>query len=454
MFGTPTPPEAKGGRYLFVEVPKGFTQFGYPEFDEHGNRNYFEVVGNLPGRQDAGRIWGECYDEFLLTELKDKYIGIGFAQSIVDRRVYYMVRGDEYILTGIYVDDNLFIHSGGALWDEFEKAWCDRFDEAPNSTHNDESIDEFCGLLMEDLAGGSTAVSAPRVMQILADALAKHPKPTIDCSTPLAGTALRMLPEAPTPKNPLMVTEFTEAAQRLTGIAGWLCGAYRFDAYLGFLAVAQQVSINLTQRVWDAILRWCHYLVDSRDVRLYFHPIDPNTPFAAGADSSCLNGPVPGSSYGGYCIGFPDRGAFQFQCFVPGKLADSSAAAEAIVACHCVKAIVAAHMLAEELGLKQRKPTPLAMDASAVIDGAKMERVSRASRWLAARQAILREMITNHITRLVKVGLDTHIPDIYTKPVTDAQRLRFLRSGLLGRLDWARREIERDEEDCESEDED
>ena len=39
----------------------------------------------------------------------------------------------------------------------------------------------------------------------------------------------------------------------------------------------------------------------------YLHPLGPHTPFAAGADSSCLNGPVPGSSYGGYCIGFGQR---------------------------------------------------------------------------------------------------------------------------------------------------
>ena len=268
-------------------------------------------------------------------------------------------------------------------------------------------------------------------MQTLADALAAFPRPKGDCITPLAGAALRDLPEAPTTTNPLKLPEYVEHAQRLTGIAGWLCGAYRFDGYLAFLAVAQQVSNNLTQRVWDAVLRWCHYLVDTRDVCLYFHPLDPHTPFAAGADSSCLNGPVPGSSYGGFCIGFPGSGAFQFQCFVPGKLADSSAGAEAIVACHCVKAIVAARMLAEELGLKQLEPTPLAMDASAVIDGAKMERVSRASRWLAARQAILREMIAAHLTRLVKVDTEAHTADISTKPLTDPVRFSMLRAGLL-----------------------
>ena len=72
------------------------------------------------------------------------------------------------------------------------------------------------------------------------------------------------------------------------------------------------------------------------------------------------------------------------------------------------------------------------MGASAVIDGAEMERVSRASRWLAARQAILREMIAAHLTRLVKVDTVVHTSDIFTKPVTDPVRFRLLRAGLLG----------------------
>ena len=440
LFGKPTPPEADGGRFLFVKVPPGFDKINkaWAEKDADGRQNYFEVVGNMPGRQDAGRVWGECYDHFLMTELKEKYIGLGFTQSIVDRRIYYMVRGDEYILTGIYVDDNLFIHSGGTLWDEFEKAWRERFDEPPDSTHNAESIDEFCGLLMEDLGGGSTALSAPRVMQTLADAVKDFACPTDPCTTPLAGTALRKLPEPPTPGNPLMETvttthaEFIAHAQRLTGIAGWLCGAYRFDAYLAFVVAAQHVTTNLTQRVWDAILRWCHYLVNTRHIRLYYHPAPPGTPFVAAADSSCLNGPTPGSSYGGFSIGFPNSGAVLIRCLVPSKLADSSAGSEAILACVCVKAIVAMRMMTEELGFTQTAPTPMEMDAQAVIDGSTMERVSRASRWLAARQAIFRQMIQDGIMHLVKVPTEGHRPDILTKPITDPARFELLRNGLLG----------------------
>ena len=47
------------------------------------------------------------------------------------------------------------------------------------------------------------------------------------------------------------------------------------------------------------------------------------------------------------------------------------------MACQCVKAIVAMRMLTEELGLKQHAPTPMSLDAKAVIDGTTMDRVLR-----------------------------------------------------------------------------
>jgi len=429
FFGKPSPPEAPGGRALFVRVPNGFSALGDAEADDQGRPMYFEVVGNLPGRQDAGRIWGECYDKFLQEELQ-KLIGVGFTPSVVDPRVYYMVRGDEYIFTAIYVDDNLFVHSGGALWREFEAAWGKRFNEPVNAA---QSIGEFCGLLIEDQPGGSIAISAPHVLQSLETALEDYPLPAnMACSTPLAGTALRALGSPPTTSNPLMAPEFTLRAQSLTGIAGWICGTYRFEAYLAFVTLAQHVSTNLTEAVWRALLRWCHYLVNTKDIKLYYHKIDPSTPIAAAADSSCLNGPEPGSSYGGYSIGFPGSGAVQIGCLVPSKLSDSSAGSEAILACHCVKAIAGIRMLLDQLALKQSEPTPMAMDAKAVIDGTKMNRVTKATRWLAARKAILKQMIEDHVLRLVKAPTDTHEPDLFTKPVAEMERFCLLRDKILG----------------------
>ena len=61
-----------------------------------------------------------------------------------------------------------------------------------------------------------------------------------------------------------------------------------------------------------------------------------------------------------------------------------------------------------------------------------MGRVSQPSRWLAARQAIFRQIIESGIMLLVKVPTDGHRPDILTKPVTELARFELLRDGLLG----------------------
>jgi hypothetical protein len=54
-------------------------------------------------------------------------------------------------------------------------------------------------------------------------------------------------------------------------------------------------------------------------------------------------------------------------------------------------------MLLEQLDLKQYTCTPMAMDAQVVVDGTKMNIVTKATRWLAARKAILKQMTEDHV---------------------------------------------------------
>ena len=53
-------------------------------FDEHQRREsvVLQVVGNVPGLQNAGVMKAEEFTAFLLR--------FGFAQSIVDRRLFYL----------------------------------------------------------------------------------------------------------------------------------------------------------------------------------------------------------------------------------------------------------------------------------------------------------------------------------------------------------------------------
>ena len=58
--------------------------------------------------------------------------------------------------------------------------------------------------------------------------------------------------------------------------------------------------------------------------------------------------------------------------------------------------------------------------------------MDKPSRWLAARQAIFRQMIEDGIMLLVKVPTDGHRPGILTKPATELARFELFRDGLLG----------------------
>ena len=99
--GTKVLPGEPGGRSIWAPVPEGWDVFGYYARAADGSRNWFEVMGNVPGLRDAGRVWAADNDDFLLGE--------GFVQSVVDRRVFIKqlssTPGEKLFVVGVYVDD-------------------------------------------------------------------------------------------------------------------------------------------------------------------------------------------------------------------------------------------------------------------------------------------------------------------------------------------------------------
>ena len=237
LFGTPPHPSEPGGRALFARMPGGLAELlGVLELDENGELYIIAVDGNVPGRREAGRTWSRCYADFMEEQ--------GFTASTTERRLYYKFRGSEFIICAVYVDGNLFMHSEGAMWDEFEAAWCERFDEHGDPTAMN---DEFCGLYIEDLPGGWVALSAPKVLHHLKDELAKHPVPArLKFNTPVGSNGLKEMAEPVSDTNPLLDAAQTEAARALIGTAGWLCNAVRLDGLLGYVNVSQYVGHKLT----------------------------------------------------------------------------------------------------------------------------------------------------------------------------------------------------------------
>ena len=136
----------------------------------------------------------------------------------------------------------------------------------------------------------------------------------------------------------------------------------------------------------------------------------------------------------GYSLWFHDSGVLIAECFSPRKLADSSAGSELIIASWAGKGIIAFRMLHKEIfGVSgdALEPTPLELDASAVVEGAGMERVSRKSRFNAACLAMLRQLVQDRTLCLTKTGTNDIRSVIFSKVVYPVEKFRELASLVL-----------------------
>jgi hypothetical protein len=123
---------------------------------------------------------------------------------------------------------------------------------------------------------------------------------------------------------------------------------------------------------------------------------------------------------GGFSLFFPGSGSFMCECRSPKHLADSSAAAELNMASWAGKAIIPMRMLQAELRLGPTGPTVVEIDASALLDGISMDKVSRKQRFQAARLAMIRQWKADGVITLKKEQSKFMRADILSKAMAPA----------------------------------
>ena len=149
------------------------------------------------------------------------------------------------------------------------------------------------------------------------------------------------------------------------------------------------------------------------------------------ADSSAMNGGA-GRSWGGFGFGLRGSGLTTYRCLSPRMMADSSGGSELIVATLLLKEIIGERIIAAELaGFPLVRGTELFMDATAVLSGVEMDRVSQESRYLATRLAMMRQAAADGVIILRKIATSDNPADIFTKPLVGAA-LRHVRDLALG----------------------
>ena len=399
------PPDmAHGGRRLYVRIPPWLAALfpAYPLRGRSGSTNFLLVTGNMPGRCDAGRIWQRRFDEFL--------VGYGLTQLYVDRRVWTGHSERGALIVHDHVDDSRITSTTTPARVHFHAAWALAFGETIVAR---ELSEDFTGLRHTVVGPYTTTISCGGVIRRLRVLLTDHPLVGSESSRwPLAAMAPRVLLEGPTALRPL-VPHLVSVAAPILGTVGFVVSVARPDAYFAYCLLSRYASASrLTEYCFRCIVRLGHYLVGTGDLHLHLttpsvdhHPDCPSTLdlFDCFVDSSHGNG-ADGSSHGGFVLasraspGGTDAaslgggGALAWRSVAPLAGDDSSAAAELRLATLAYKYVLAARFLQTELnvGIAPLRPTPLYLDAQAVLDGTSCERLVKSSRWLAMRYAMLR----------------------------------------------------------------
>jgi hypothetical protein len=312
-------PDEEGGRSLWAPVPAGWDEFGYKQYANDGSRNWFEITGNVPGLRDAGRVWAADCDAFLLGE--------GFTQSIVDRRVFVKqltaIGGECLFIVAVYVDDYWTYCEDDTAWFDFEAKWTSRYTASSTVV---EAWSDFCGTTFTDIDGGSLSLGCGKLISAMATLLGDNLSGFI-YDTPMASDALTRIRE-PVDAVTNQLMPHVPAARAILGLGLFITRGVRTDALFPAIALSPYIVNHLTLYVWNALLRWASYLVQTKDITLILNPPLKPSDFAACSDSSLINGPVTSvsmpdiaaASYGGFALFFPGSGAFSVECLSPRRL--------------------------------------------------------------------------------------------------------------------------------------
>ena len=206
----------------------------------------------------------------------------------------------------------------------------------------------------------------------------------------------------------LLPPERVKTAQEIAGLAGWIATCARPDGYFAFVALSQFLATQLTPTVWNALLRWAWYLVNTEDLRLVYR--EGTGDWVMYVDSSLFNN-EHGGSFGGFAALFPHSGAFAWKSFVPRKIGTSSGAAETTMAAFAVQYAVGLRMMDRELKQGSRRATVVYSDNLATLKGTAMDNVPSQQKYVCARRAVRRQALADDVVDLQYVpGVDRREP--------------------------------------------
>jgi hypothetical protein len=407
--------------------------YGFPQFDAvTGKRNFIHLLGNVPGLCDAAVSWQLRLHGFYRDSMK-------MTQAAYDPQLFTLDDAGDQLALWTHVDDTRFFATAQRLRRHFLLKWATEFDEELEPGALDEHVipsslcEDFTGLRFHRVNETTIEITCIGAIKALEQLLQDHPLPAgMHASCPLSPESLTALSSEELETALAADDPILHVARRLGGVSAFVVTTVRADSYTGFSIIARNLNPQrLTTTTWRELLRLCHYLVATIDMPLTLRKSSGQ--LIGYVDSSLCN--LRGSrSLGGHVLLEPGSGAILWRCAPSPKTFDASGAAELFQASRAAKDVVGMRLLYRELGAAQATPTPIRTDAKVLIDGARCQKVSQESKWVATRYAKVREAQEDGSLALVQWLSAENAADLFTKPLTGEAfaRHRALVLGLRG----------------------
>jgi Reverse transcriptase (RNA-dependent DNA polymerase) len=162
-------PQAPVDRQMFMEIPKGFEPNG-----KSGDEYVLEILRNIYGQKQAGRVWNQY--------LVQKLLSIGFVQSKYDECVFY--RGKAMYL--LYTDDSIL---AGPDRKELERI-TQEMQQCGLKITVEGDIEDFLGVNIQKRPDGSFELTQKRLIASILEDLGLNRDNATTKDTPMASTKL------------------------------------------------------------------------------------------------------------------------------------------------------------------------------------------------------------------------------------------------------------------------
>ena len=391
---------------IFLRKPDGLSQLNCSPLMPDGSEPYaFIAKSSIYGLQKACKIYLKSYFKFLSR--------FGLKPSAVDPCLWYKVIDENnWILIGVYSDDNLIV-SKGSIRDDFQKFFDSEYSESPDSGEVKPGIIEFLGMMIQKRVLAHNIVeieiSSPKIMTKLRELVGVTPS-----NFKLVPLVENFQLNDPISEANFLIDENEFNCRSVFGVCLWAAMGWRFDIHYGAARIASSLSKGNTIQNVTACKQLAWYLLESDVQSLKFSNINPTKQFVSFSDASHGNDLKTMRSWFSYLHVWANA-TFGGRTKLGTTVCRSTKDSEMMAIIACLASTLGYRFLLHEIGFSQQLATSIFIDATAALDQTTSMNIPRDQKFTAMRRAWVFEQFHHSIVKAYHCHTDSMLADANSK---------------------------------------